>query len=228
MSSPFLENYQSFLVTLCSIARTVLTCYFISKCIIQYVCSITSQQYCTVVFCLLPLLFIEYLWASIFSFTKGPASNTFSDLLLYCDFPSVFSTVQKYTAAVINPEFFSSYFSMTQQRWKTSDFIEAKTNLHRYISRIILFIKIAVSINDSLDPGPQALAGLRHGVPVEGPHHLLDLLDKILGCVARLCYDLSIRPTQNREKISIRRAGRTDLLLLHLQNSAFNGVSKRF
>jgi hypothetical protein len=55
-----------------------------------------------------------------------------------------------------------------------------------YISRIILFIKTAVSINDSLDPGPQAIAGLRHGVHVEGPQHLLHLLDKILGFFARL------------------------------------------
>ena len=47
--------------------------------------------------------------------------------------------------------------------------------------------KTAVSIYDSLDPGPQALAGLRHGVLVEGPHHLLYLLDRILGFVARLC-----------------------------------------
>ena len=47
--------------------------------------------------------------------------------------------------------------------------IEVKTNLHRYISRIILCIKTAVSINNSPDPGPQALAGLHHGVPVEGP-----------------------------------------------------------
>jgi hypothetical protein len=163
-----------------------------------------------------------------FSFTKGPASNTFSDLLLYCDFSSVFSTVKKYTVAAINPEFFSSYFSMTQHRLKTSYFIEAKTNLQRYISRIIVFIKTAVS--DSLDPGPQALAGFRHGVPVEGPHHLLDLLDQILGFVARLCNDPYFRFAQHEKtkKISIRRAGRTDLLLQHLRNSALNGVSKRF
>jgi hypothetical protein len=42
--------------------------------------------------------------------------------------------------------------------------------------RIIFFIKTAVSSNGSLDPGPQGLAGLPHGVPVEGPHHLLYLL----------------------------------------------------
>jgi hypothetical protein len=53
--------------------------------------------------------------------------------------------------------------------------------------RIIFFIKTAVSSNDSLDPGPQGLAGLPHGIPVEEPHHLLYLLDQILGFVARLC-----------------------------------------
>jgi hypothetical protein len=67
--------------------------------------------------------------------------------------------------------------------------IEIKANLHRYISRIILFIKTAVSINISLDPGPQALAGLHHGVLVEGPQHLLHLLGQILGFVARLFND---------------------------------------
>ena len=72
---------------------------------------------------------------------------------------------------------------MTQHSGKSSDFIEVKTNLQMYILRIILFIKTAVSSNDCLDPGPQAIAGLRHGVPVEGPHHLLYLLDQILGFV---------------------------------------------
>ncbi len=72
---------------------------------------------------------------------------------------------------------------MTQHSGKSSYFIEVKTNMQIYILRIILFIKIAVSSNDWLDPGPQAIAGLRHGVPVEGPHHLLYLLDQILGFV---------------------------------------------
>ncbi len=91
---------------------------------------------------------------------------------------------------------------MTQNSWNTSDLIEVKTNLQKYISRIILFIKTAVSINDSLDHEPQAYAGLGHGVPVEGPHHLLYLLDQILGFVARFCYDPLFRfaPTQNSGK----------------------------
>ena len=74
---------------------------------------------------------------------------------------------------------------MTQHSGKLSDFIGVKTNLqmYRYILRILLFIKTAVSSNGCLDPGPQAIAGLRHGVPVEGPHHLLYLLDQILGFV---------------------------------------------
>jgi hypothetical protein len=79
---------------------------------------------------------------------------------------------------------------------------ELKENLHRYISRIILFIKTAVSINNSLDPGPQTLAGLHYGVPVEGPQHLLHPLNQILGFVARLFNDpyFRFRPTQNSEK----------------------------
>ncbi len=64
--------------------------------------------------------------------------------------------------------------------------IEVNANLHRDISRIILFFKTAVSINNILVPGPHALAGLHHGVPVEGPQHLLHLLDQILGFVASL------------------------------------------
>jgi hypothetical protein len=55
--------------------------------------------------------------------------------------------------------------------------------------RIHLFNKIAVSGDDSLNPGRVALVCLRHGVPVEGPHHLLDLQDQVLGFVVRLCLD---------------------------------------
>jgi hypothetical protein len=52
--------------------------------------------------------------------------------------------------------------------------------------RINLYNKIAVSSEDSLDPAPEAHAGLRLGVPGEGPHHLLHLLDQILEFVLRL------------------------------------------
>ena len=119
-----------------------------------------------------------------------------------------------YRVAAINPEFFSSYFQMTQHSWKSSNLIEVKTNLHRYISRIILCIKTAVSINNSPDPGPQALAGLHHGVPVDEPHHILYLLNTLQWPI------IQIRPTKSSEKMTIRRAGRPDLLLLHLRNSA--------
>jgi hypothetical protein len=105
---------------------------------------------------------------------------------------------------------------MTQHSWKSSDLIEVKANFHTFISRIILFIKTAVSINNSLDPGPQALADLHHGVPVEGPQHLHHLLDQILGLVARLFNDPHFRfaPHTIAKKVTIRRAGRPDLLLL--------------
>jgi hypothetical protein len=98
--------------------------------------------------------------------------------------------------------------------------IEVKANLHRYISRIILFIKTVVSINNSLDPGPQALVGLHHGVPVEGPQHLLHPLDQILGFVARLSNDPYFRfaPHKIAKKVTSRQARKPDLLLLHLCN----------
>ncbi len=125
-----------------------------------------------------------------------------------------------YRVAAINPEFFSFYFQMTQHSWKSSDLIEVKANLQRYILRIILFIKTVVSINNSLDPGHQALAGLHHGVPVEGPQHLLHLVDQILGLVARLFSDPYFRfaPHKIVKKVTIRWAGRPDLLILNLHN----------
>ncbi len=52
---------------------------------------------------------------------------------------------------------------------------------------INLFNEIAVNDDNSLDLGPESPAGLRHGVPVEGPHHLLDLQDQVLGFVMRIC-----------------------------------------
>ena len=54
---------------------------------------------------------------------------------------------------------------------------------------INLFNEITVSGDNSLDPGCVPLECLRHGVPVEGPHHLLDLQDQVLGFVVRLCLD---------------------------------------
>jgi hypothetical protein len=69
-----------------------------------------------------------------------------------------------------------------------------------YILRIMLFIKTAVSSNDCLDPEPQAIGGLLHGVPVEGPHHLLYLLDHILGFVAILCIGPQLRFAHSKNK----------------------------
>ncbi len=103
---------------------------------------------------------------------------------------------------------------------KSSDLVEVKANLRSYISRIILFIKTAVRFNNSLDPGPQALEGLHHGVPVEGPQHLLHLLDQILGFVARLFNDPYFRfaPHKIAKKVTIRQVMRSNLLPLHLRN----------
>ena len=38
----------------------------------------------------------------------------------------------------------------------------------------ILFKKIAVFLHHHLNPGPETVAGLRHGLRVEVAHHLLD------------------------------------------------------
>jgi hypothetical protein len=47
--------------------------------------------------------------------------------------------------------------------------------------RIDLFNEIAVSGDNVLNLEREAVAGLRHGVHVEGPHHILNLLDQVLG-----------------------------------------------
>jgi hypothetical protein len=49
---------------------------------------------------------------------------------------------------------------------------------------------MAVSGHESLDPGPELLAGLRHGVPVKGAHQHPHLLNQVLDFVVRLCTDL--------------------------------------
>ena len=92
--------------------------------------------------------------------------------------------------------------------------------MHRCISIIIFFIKTAVSVNNSLDPGPQVHAGLHHGVPVEGPQQLLHLLDQILAFVARLFNDPYFRFAADKieKKVKIRQVMRPNLLLLHLRN----------
>ncbi len=107
---------------------------------------------------------------------------------------------------------------MAQHSWKSSDFIEVKKNLQIYILRINLFNKTADSCKGKLDPGPEACAGLRQGVPCKGPHHLLHLLDQILGFVAKHCFDPSYREATNKivKRLAVRRAGKPDLLYPHL------------
>ncbi len=56
--------------------------------------------------------------------------------------------------------------------------------------RIKIFNEMAVTGDDSLDPGPELQAGLRHGVPVKGAHQRPHLLDQALDFVVRLCTDL--------------------------------------
>ncbi len=53
-----------------------------------------------------------------------------------------------------------------------------------YTLRINLSNKTEFSSEGSLEPGPEARAGLCQGVLGKGPHHLLHLLDQILEFVS--------------------------------------------
>ncbi len=46
---------------------------------------------------------------------------------------------------------------------------------------------MAFICNESLDPGLEPLAGARHGVPIQGAHQRLHLLDQILNFVMSFC-----------------------------------------
>ncbi len=84
--------------------------------------------------------------------------------------------------------------------------------------RINSYNKTAFSSDDSLDPGPEPPAGLRHGVSAEGPHHLPDLRDQGLGLVMRLCSDTQFRDATRKivQTAAFSGAGRSDILLPHL------------
>ena len=91
---------------------------------------------------------------------------------------------------------------------------------------IHIFNKTAVSYKDNLDPGPEACEGLRQGVPAEGPHHLLHLLDQIIGFVTKLFNDLLFRDATHKivKRLAVRRARRTNLLLPLLCKVSFEPV----
>ncbi len=55
--------------------------------------------------------------------------------------------------------------------------------------RIKSFNEMAVSGDNSLNPRHLPLVGLRHGAPLQGPHHHLQLLDEVLDFVSNLCID---------------------------------------
>ncbi len=107
---------------------------------------------------------------------------------------------------------------MAHHIWIPYDFIKLKTGWQRNILRINSYNKTAISGDDSLDLGPEPLAGLRHGVPGEGPHHLPYLRDLGLGLVVKLCYDPQFRNAQRKivHRVAGSGAGRPDLLLPHL------------
>jgi hypothetical protein len=51
--------------------------------------------------------------------------------------------------------------------------------------------KIVVGSDGSLDPGPEPLAVLPHGVSCEEPHYLLDLKDQVFGFVGGFALGLN-------------------------------------
>ncbi len=60
---------------------------------------------------------------------------------------------------------------------------------------------MTIICDDSLDPGPEPLAGLRHGVPVQGPHQRLNPLDGPRFCCETLHWPITQRrPTQGSPK----------------------------
>jgi hypothetical protein len=91
---------------------------------------------------------------------------------------------------------------------------------------INIFNKTTVSCAESLDPGPEAHAGLHQGVPGKEPHQLLYLLGQITGFVARLCIDPLIRDATYKtdKRVAARQAGKPDLLHLHLRKVLFEPV----
>ncbi len=105
---------------------------------------------------------------------------------------------------------------MAQHRWKSSDFIEVKNKLQRYILRINLSNKTAISSEDSLDPWPEARAGLRQGVPGRGPSPPSSSGSDPWICCETLHWALlQRRPIQNSQKGC--RAKSLDLLHPHLR-----------
>jgi hypothetical protein len=88
---------------------------------------------------------------------------------------------------------------------------------------INIFNKTTVSCEESLDPGPEARAGLHQGVPGKEPHQPLHLLDQITGFVARLCIEPLFRDATYKivKRVAVRQAGKPDLLHPHLRKVLF-------
>ena len=75
-----------------------------------------------------------------------------------------------------------------------------------------LCYKIAVSGDDCLDPGREPPGGPRHGVPVQAPHHLLDLINRGGHFLVRavLTADFVTPNTKKVEKAAVCTALRSD------------------
>jgi hypothetical protein len=111
---------------------------------------------------------------------------------------------------------------------KTGDFVEVKkiSRDTHWQSTYSIKNKTTVSCDDSLDPGPEARAGLHLGVPGKEQHHLLHLLDQITGFAARLYIDPLFKYATYKivKRVAVRQAGKPDLLHPHLPKVLFEPV----
>jgi hypothetical protein len=85
------------------------------------------------------------------------------------------------------------------------------------------------SSDDSLRTEPAPPVGLRHGVPVEGLQHLHDLWNQVRSFIVRLCIDPKLRDATHKivQRFTVRRAGRSDFLLPHVQETLLDQVQHR-
>ncbi len=79
--------------------------------------------------------------------------------------------IELYRVAAINPEFFLPTFKWHSTAENHPIWLKLKQICIGTYRESFYFFLTPISINSSLDPGPQSLAGLHHGVPVEGPQY---------------------------------------------------------
>jgi hypothetical protein len=95
--------------------------------------------------------------------------------------------------------------------------------------RITLFNKTAVSCKDNLDPGSEACAGLRQGVPGEGPPSLIFWI-RSFDLLPEFAWTLNSETPHKKivKRDTVRGDGRPDLLYPHLRKPILEPVLHPF